>query len=1097
MTSVFISYARSDGLALASRLREALDEVGHRTWMDVDAILGGDAWAAAIEQAIDECDVTLALISDGSYRSEMCRAEQTRTLRKHKRLIPVLVYPRAERPLTVEHLHYRDFTDAASFEEAFQVLLNDLEREVVEEVPAHLERTPIYTPKLEAFVARPEELSDLRRAVLGEEGPRDVSLTALRGMGGVGKTTLALLLCRDELVRAAFPDGIFWITIGRDPGDLASKIANVGALLGDRSPELYTTIDGAAARLTALLSRKSVLLVLDDVWEAEHVRPLLLNLQQCRTLITTRDASIGSFLGATPVRLGEMEPEQSIDFLRRWSGLDDPLLAEIADRVGHLPLALRLAASQLRDTPPAEWLRRFRGLSRLRRSRDAAAPTESCEVAFQLSVDRLRESDRRLYFALGIFPEDVAVPLETVIRYWRHLQRDLTAEDCEDIADHLEQLSLLELQRSEIARAVEMHDLLLMYARERVGDEGEMHRQFLAAHNPKGRDWASTDDPYILRTLLHHLTAAGKQEEVQRLLFDLRWLSAKLNATSTSALILDYRRLPAHPAAQMVRKAMRLAATTLEKDRSQLAPQLLSRLSSGDPDIDALLAAARDGGGAGKAWLRPTRPGLIPAGGCLQQTFVANNSAVRRLICRDGRTLEARYDDGWIYTWDVDTGSPLGSAQSEAEPEEESDDVQSSPLDANRVIRPGKMANGSIEVRDRHTGELLFDMPCECPSSHSVWVVLALDERRALTGSHGAIGVWNLVDQTFITMLEGHTEPVRHLERIDENRFASGADDGVVRVWDVSEAALMTHASRHSQSIMDLCATPRGVVSSSYDDRVLGWDIEGDGPPEVLVAGDAGWVRGMLMLDDNHVASGSVSNIIRIWQLQPPDIAAIFFTEYREFPALAIDASRFVTRMVGGYGYVVHDRWRGTPIDGILGRRLTDIAVIDGDLWITTDDGLYRWREGESPRCHVDAQWLDARFVGDRYVCYRDATHALQCRDLVTGESFEIAPRASWRLLTDRVIVWREGEIDHVFDVGMRTALADLPVYEYIQPFGSRRVVVTAADVVRVVNLENGSTEASFYADGKINNLSVVPDVNIIAIGDSTGSVQILKFEVV
>jgi NB-ARC domain len=35
-------------------------------------------------------------------------------------------------------------------------------------------------------------------------------------MGGFGKTVLAQALCHDEVVQQAFPDGVIWITIGKE-----------------------------------------------------------------------------------------------------------------------------------------------------------------------------------------------------------------------------------------------------------------------------------------------------------------------------------------------------------------------------------------------------------------------------------------------------------------------------------------------------------------------------------------------------------------------------------------------------------------------------------------------------------------------------------------------------------------------------------------------------------------------------------------------------------------------------------------------------------------------------------------------------------------
>jgi hypothetical protein len=66
---VFISYARKDGAALAQRLRSDLTKQGFDAWLDTERIAGGAVWSTEIEREIDTRQVTLALLSPGSYES--------------------------------------------------------------------------------------------------------------------------------------------------------------------------------------------------------------------------------------------------------------------------------------------------------------------------------------------------------------------------------------------------------------------------------------------------------------------------------------------------------------------------------------------------------------------------------------------------------------------------------------------------------------------------------------------------------------------------------------------------------------------------------------------------------------------------------------------------------------------------------------------------------------------------------------------------------------------------------------------------------------------------------------------------------------------
>src|SRR5947209_7899851 len=85
---VFISYGRKDGTATAQRLSEALREAGCEVWLE--NIRGGASWTKEIEAALNNCDVLVAVLTPGSFVSEICRAEQMWALEGGKLVIPVL-----------------------------------------------------------------------------------------------------------------------------------------------------------------------------------------------------------------------------------------------------------------------------------------------------------------------------------------------------------------------------------------------------------------------------------------------------------------------------------------------------------------------------------------------------------------------------------------------------------------------------------------------------------------------------------------------------------------------------------------------------------------------------------------------------------------------------------------------------------------------------------------------------------------------------------------------------------------------------------------------------------------------------------------------
>jgi hypothetical protein len=122
---IFLSYARKDGSELARRLHDDLKARGFSPWLDKHRIAGGASWTDDIEQVLDAAAFFLAVMTRGSYESEICRAEQLRALRKGKLVIPLLGQPDSDIvPLYLETRNYRDL--AANYAAAFSELLEDI-----------------------------------------------------------------------------------------------------------------------------------------------------------------------------------------------------------------------------------------------------------------------------------------------------------------------------------------------------------------------------------------------------------------------------------------------------------------------------------------------------------------------------------------------------------------------------------------------------------------------------------------------------------------------------------------------------------------------------------------------------------------------------------------------------------------------------------------------------------------------------------------------------------------------------------------------------------------------------------------------------------
>ena len=192
------------------------------------------------------------------------------------------------------------------------------------------------------YLERPEALHALRDALFAEDHRQPIALTALAGMGGIGKTVLAKALTEDEVVQRAFPDGIVWITAGKErKRDFIEEMREVAKALGDDLSG-YDTALACEHQYRTTIANKAALIVVDDVWSKADIEPLLAESPRSRFLFTTRDAAIGRFVGAHEHRADLLDVAQSRELLASWA---DMPVARIARGGGRDNRRVRPAAA--------------------------------------------------------------------------------------------------------------------------------------------------------------------------------------------------------------------------------------------------------------------------------------------------------------------------------------------------------------------------------------------------------------------------------------------------------------------------------------------------------------------------------------------------------------------------------------------------------------------------------------------------------------------------------------------------------------------------------------------------------------------------------
>ena len=206
-----------------------------------------------------------------------------------------------------------------------------------------------------SWPGREELLADLDARLTstpGQSGPR---LVALCGLGGAGKTSVAVEYAHRHLAEVA----VCWQFPAEDPAVLAAEFAVLAAQLGAR--EVVDPRDPVAS-VHAVLARQEAgwLVVFDNAPDRASVEPFVPPAGPGRVLITTQNQH---WPPGQALDVPVLDPEVAADFLVNRTGDPDRAAArELADELGGLPLALEQAAAymQATGTTLARYLPMFR-----------------------------------------------------------------------------------------------------------------------------------------------------------------------------------------------------------------------------------------------------------------------------------------------------------------------------------------------------------------------------------------------------------------------------------------------------------------------------------------------------------------------------------------------------------------------------------------------------------------------------------------------------------------------------------------------------------------------------------------------------------------
>jgi tetratricopeptide (TPR) repeat protein len=394
MAEIFVSYTSSDR-DWAFWIAKELEALGHAPHIHEWEIKGGDDIYAWMEQRHNAADHVLCVVSDEYLRAPYSTLERNAAIWRTAGGRPGFVLFVAVKPCRLPTLadHIRRSELFGVPEEAarirFREFMQTREKPVAVAFPGRVfavSNIPIRVP--EHFIGREDSLAAIEAALKRDEGR--LAITALHGLRGVGKTTLAAAYA--ERHRSDYR-ATWWIRAQTEPtmrADLVALGARLQWVAADEKeePALATVME----RLRH--EGEGILLIFDNATDSAHLKPYLPFGGAAQALVTSNSRAWRGVASVVEIRLWPTAIGAEYLIARTDRAAERVAAEVLSDALGGLPLAHEQAAAYCErlEISLADYRKRFEAAPARMLDSERDAPAEyhdrlTVTKTFALAID--------------------------------------------------------------------------------------------------------------------------------------------------------------------------------------------------------------------------------------------------------------------------------------------------------------------------------------------------------------------------------------------------------------------------------------------------------------------------------------------------------------------------------------------------------------------------------------------------------------------------------------------------------------------------------------------------------------------------------------